>query len=256
MNILSYNVNGFRSALKKGFWNWNGRFAYDVIAIQEVRALEDDLPTEDWSSQGYNFKIFSANKKGYSGVALLWKKDITAEVINGMDDDFADSEGRVQYLKFADMVIINAYFPSGTSPGRQAEKMRFLDVFYRFLKSIQETHDKIVILGDFNIAHQPADIHDPKRLAKTPGFLPEERAWLDQLSNDGFHDAFRCLNPEASEVYSWWSMRSNAKENNKGWRIDYAWLSSLITDNLLEVKYFNELNYSDHCPLHLKFEFG
>jgi exodeoxyribonuclease-3 len=249
MKIISCNVNGLRSALKKGYWEWLKTERPDIVAFQEVRAQEDQLPIDTWQEAGYDFDFFPAKKKGYSGVGVLYKRELSASAFHDFGDDFFDAEGRVQRIRFDHFTLINAYFPSGTTPGRQAEKMRFLDLFEAYLQKVEEETSNILILGDFNIAHHPIDIHDPKRLAKTPGFLPEERAWLSQLENRGWQDAFRAKNPDLAHAYSWWSMRSNAKANNKGWRIDYAWSSPEFKKNVDEIRMCSELNFSDHCPI-------
>lgn len=252
MKIISCNVNGLRSALKKGYWEWLVEESPDIVSFQEVRAEVSQLPIDSFHKAGYDFDFFSAVKKGYSGVGLLYKKELSASVFHDLDDDFFDTEGRVQRIRLDHFTLINAYFPSGTTPGRQAEKMRFLDLFEGYLQKVGRETPNILIVGDFNIAHHPIDIHDPKRLAKTPGFLPEERAWLSQLENRGWQDVFRAKNPDLAHAYSWWSMRSNAKANNKGWRIDYVWSSQKFIEHIDEIRMCSELNFSDHCPIILR----
>lgn len=215
----------------------------DVLCLQEIKAQKEQLPLEDFRQLGYHVYVNNAEKKGYSGVAVLSK--IKAQPLNHtIQHDVLDKEGRVLALDFGDFTLINAYFPSGTTPGRQALKMDFLDAIDSFI----EDKPSAIITGDFNICHRAIDIHDPIKNAKTPGFLPEERAWMDALLQKGFVDAFRIHHQEA-DLYSWWSYRTNARERNKGWRIDYIMVPEVLAKKIVDAGHDYSSQHSDHCPV-------
>ena len=258
MKIVSYNVNGIRAAVGKGFLDWLEKTNPDVVCLQETKAQPEQIPTMDFQSLGYHCYYFSAQKKGYSGVAILTKQEPT-HVEFGMGIEKYDNEGRFIRADFSfaelagsvgDFSVISVYHPSGTSGDeRQAFKMQWLADFHSYIKQLEKTRPKLAICGDFNIAHEPIDIHDPKGNAKNSGFLPEEREWMTQFLNDGFVDSFRFLNPELAHHYSWWTYRFNARTNNKGWRIDYIMLTKNLEKNMVSASVMPDAMHSDHCPV-------
>lgn len=250
MRIISYNVNGIRSALKKGFLDWLDSNPADVICLQEIKALASDFDLDVFEERGYHNYWFSAQKKGYSGVGILSRiKPDLVESGSGMKQ--SDEEGRIIRADFKDISLINAYFPSGTSGShRQDYKYVWLEEFTDYLKALQKKRKKLIICGDYNIAHREIDIHNPVANKNTTGFLPEERAWMDRFFESGFIDSFRHINSDPHH-YSWWSMRNPAiRQENKGWRIDYI----SITENLLSGLHHSTLlpaiKHSDHCPVY------
>ncbi len=217
MKILSYNVNGIRAALKKGFTNWLESTNADVICLQETKAFEDQVDTDEIKDIGYNLYWFSANKKGYSGVAIFTKLN-PQKVSYGSGIKHIDFEGRIIRVDFENVSVMSLYLPSGTNIDRLEYKFRFMDDFYSYIDELKKEIPNLVICGDYNICHQAIDIHDPIRNKNVSGFLPKERVWLDNFLKLGFIDSFRYLNSEPNN-YSWWSYRANSRINNKGWRI-------------------------------------
>ncbi len=252
--IISYNVNGIRAALKKGFDQWLADNGFDIVCLQETKAHQEQVEVEIFENLGYHHHWFSAEKKGYSSVAIFSKqKPDHVEVGCGIEK--YDREGRIIRADFGDVTILNCYFPSGTSgEERQAFKYDFLDDFFKWVKKLKKKRPKLIIVGDYNIAHTEMDIHNPKTNKKSSGFLPEEREWLTKWFDSGFTDAFRHLHPEMEE-YSWWSYRANARNNNKGWRIDYQSVTENMKDQIVEARQLTEVKHSDHCPVWLKMDF-
>lgn len=251
MRIVSYNLNGIRSALNKGLLEWIQQDKADIYCFQELKASLADIPSALFEEIGYYCYWFPAQKKGYSGVGVI-SKIKPEEVILGCGLEQADYEGRVIQLKFAHFQLINTYFPSGSSgEDRQAYKMEFLESYLHFLKEQLKRHPKLILSGDYNICHREIDIHDPKGNKNSSGFLPEERAWMDQFFECGMVDAFRVFNQEAHQ-YSWWSFRANARANNKGWRIDYINVSEALKKQLQFAAIHPDAKHSDHCPISLE----
>lgn len=253
MKITSYNVNGIRSALTKGLLEWIQADQSDVYLFQEIKANEADIPTELFTNLGYEAHWFSAQKKGYSGVGMLTKIKPTW-VRRGCGLEQADQEGRVLQAEMNGIHIINTYFPSGSSgDDRQAYKMAFLSDYLAWMQHEKLLEKPLIVAGDYNICHRPIDIHDPVSNKNASGFLPEERAWMDAFFEAGMVDTFRQHNSNPHQ-YSWWSFRANARNNNKGWRIDYINVSRSLLANIAEVAIRAEVKHSDHCPvqLHLK----
>ncbi len=250
MRIISYNVNGIRAAIKKGFLEWLKTDPADIICLQEVKAHQDDIDMDAIKAAGYDSHWFCAEKKGYSGVAILTKVQFK-NVIHGCNIEQSDLEGRVIQVDYKDVTIISAYFPSGTSGDhRQHYKYIWLDEFLDHLNQLKNKRKKIIVCGDYNIAHKPIDIHNPAGNKKTTGFLPEERAWFDKFLENGFVDSFRHLNQE-SHHYSWWSvMRPSTRLENKGWRIDYISVTENLKEKIVDVNIFPEVKHSDHCPVY------
>ncbi|MEK9853114.1 MAG: exodeoxyribonuclease III, partial [Flavobacteriaceae bacterium] len=237
-------------ALSKGFASWLKATEADVICIQEIKALESQIDTTVFDELGYHHYWFSAQKKGYSGVAILCKKKPN-NIVYGSEIEHMDFEGRILRVDFDAVSIMSLYLPSGTNTARLDYKFQFMDEFQAYINQLKVSHPNLIICGDYNICHQPIDIHDPIRNKNTSGFLPEERAWLDQFMKSGFIDSFRLLNPEPHQ-YSWWSYRANARANNKGWRIDYALVSTPLEAQIERSFILPEAKHSDHCPVGLE----
>ena len=252
--IISYNVNGIRAAVKKGFLEWLKEVDADIICIQESKAQLEQIPVLEFEVLGYKNYWFSAKKKGYSGVGILTKQE-PDKIIYGMDIQKYDDEGRFLRVDIGDVSIASIYHPSGSSGDeRQAFKMQWLDDFHKYINELKKTNPKLILCGDYNICHKPIDIHDPVRNAKSSGFLPEEREWIGKFIDSGFIDSFRFFNEEAHQ-YSWWSYRANARANNKGWRIDYNMVSENMKDNLKNALILPEAYHSDHCPIVVEIDF-
>lgn len=254
MKIASYNVNGIRAAIKKGFLDWLQAANPDVICLQEIKALEEQLNLQDFVDAGYHYNYwFSAQKKGYSGVAILCKTEPNhVEIGTGIES--MDFEGRNLRVDFDDVSVMSLYLPSGTNDARLQHKFDYMDMFQNYVNELRKTIPNLVICGDYNICHEAIDIHNPK-MKGVSGFLPEERKWLGNFINSGFIDTFRYLNPELQQ-YSWWSYRANARANNKGWRLDYAMASAPLQEKLKRSVILTEAVHSDHCPILLELDFS
>lgn len=252
MKILSYNVNGIRAALNKGFAEWLSSADPDVVCLQETKALEDQVNTDLFEQMGYQHFWHSAQKKGYSGVAILTKTN-PLNVQKGTGIEHMDFEGRVIRADYENVSVISLYLPSGTNLDRLEHKFKFMDDFQGYIDALKKNHSRLVICGDYNICHRAIDIHDPVRNKNVSGFLPEERQWIDTFMNNGFVDSFRHLNPEPNQ-YSWWSYRANARNNNKGWRIDYNMVSENLKNNIKSAYLLPDAKHSDHCPVGVELE--
>jgi exodeoxyribonuclease-3 len=251
MKIISYNVNGLRSAVNKGLIDWLTHEQPDVLCLQETKLQPEQFPVEAFKGLGYYVYLYSARKKGYSGVAILTKQKPDRTVC-GMGMEKYDNEGRFLQADYGDLSVVSVYHPSGTSgEERQAFKMEWLDDFRLYIEKLKESRPNLILCGDYNIAHEPIDIHDPVRNSKNSGFLPEERQWLTGFLDTGFIDSFRYLNPGRQE-YSWWSYRFNARANNKGWRIDYCMVSESIESRISKACILTGIVHSDHCPVVLE----
>ncbi len=251
MRIITYNVNGIRSALKKGFTDWLKTDPADIICVQEIKANREDVPLADINAAGYEVFSYSAQKKGYSGVAILTKLK-PDNVLCGNGIMQSDAEGRVIRADFGKITVINAYFPSGTSgEDRQTYKYQWLDEFFEYLNEVRKTRPNLVVCGDYNICHKAIDIHDPVRNKNYTGFLPEERAWMDKFFDNGFVDTFRHFNQDPHQ-YSWWSAFGSARANNKGWRIDYINVTDTLKPKLKHAEILPHIVHSDHCPVFLE----
>ena len=250
MQIISYNVNGIRAAIKKGLIEWLEAAAVDVLCVQETKASPADIDISIFTSLGYHVAWYPAQKKGYSGVAIFSKKK-PDQIVYGNGFEMSDAEGRVVRVDIGDLTIVNAYFPSGTSGDeRQAYKYQWLKEFSQYIEALKKERPEIVVAGDYNIAHKEIDIHDPKGNKKSSGFLPEERAWMDQFLASGWGDSFRVIHPEATGAYSWWSQRfPSVRLNNKGWRIDYLCTTETLAKKIKNATILPEVKHSDHCPI-------
>ena len=248
MRIISYNVNGIRAAITKGFLDWLQQANPDVICLQEIKAKEDQIPTVEIAEAGYPFQYyFSAEKKGYSGVAILSKTE-PKNVVFGTGIQHMDFEGRNLRADFDDVSIMSLYLPSGTNIDRLDFKFQYMDEFQNYINHLKNDIPNLIICGDYNICHEAIDIHDPIRNATVSGFLPSERKWLDGFMKSGFVDSFRHFNKEPHN-YSWWSYRAGARGNNKGWRIDYNLVSENIKHRMTRAVILPEAKHSDHCPI-------
>jgi len=251
MKIVSYNVNGIRAALKKGFLEWLVATDPDVICLQEIKAQEDQLDLSLFESAGYAYNYwFSAQKKGYSGVAIL-SKTKPENVVFGTGIESMDFEGRNIRADFSGVSIMSMYLPSGTNIQRLEHKFEYMDLLKIYIDELKKEIPNLVICGDYNICHEAIDIHDPVRNKNVSGFLPEERAWMTDFLNSGFVDAFRELN-KAPHQYSWWSYRANARANNKGWRLDYTLVANPLKEKIKRAVILSEAVHSDHCPVLLE----
>jgi exodeoxyribonuclease-3 len=252
MRIISYNVNGIRAAIKKGFLNWLATNPADIVCVQETKALKEDVDHTPFRELGYHDYWFSAKKKGYSGVAIFTKIK-PDQVIYGNGHGASDEEGRVIQADFGKIRLINAYFPSGTSGAeRQDFKYLWLDELEKWLETLKQKHPNLILLGDYNIAHQEMDIHDPKGNKNSSGFLPAEREWMTQFFSNGWVDTFREVHPEPHR-YSWWSQRfPSVRINNKGWRIDYINVTEGLKNKIKDADIFPDVKHSDHCPVYLE----
>lgn len=251
MKIITLNCNGIRSAIQKGLLDFFKKEKADFLCLQEIKAEESQIDLSFFEENGYHTFINSAEKKGYSGTAIFSLKK-PLNVAYGIGHPFFDKEGRCISLEYKNFILIDTYFPSGTSgEERQELKMEFLEHYIKFQKSKKEKKKKLIICGDVNIAHTEMDIHNPKGNEKNSGFLPEEREWLTKFLNLDYIDAYRFLNPEAKD-YSWWTYRFNARKNNKGWRIDYFFASKNLEKNLVSCKICKDVIVSDHAPVVLE----
>ncbi|MCF8302431.1 MAG: exodeoxyribonuclease III [Bacteroidales bacterium] len=249
--IITYNVNGIRAAIRKGFIEWLKAAQPDIVCIQETKAHPQQVPVELFEELGYHHYWHSAEKKGYSGVALLSKME-PDKVIYGMEIDKYDREGRMIRADYGAVSVITVYHPSGSSgDARQDFKMKWLEDFYHYINGIKQERLKLVISGDYNICHKPIDIHDPVRNAKNSGFLPEERQWMSEFLDSGFIDSFRYFVKEPHH-YSWWNFRGRAREKNLGWRIDYNMVSNPLEENMQRAAILPQAKHSDHCPVLLE----
>ena len=248
MRIISYNVNGIRAAISKGFLNWLQQANPDVICLQEIKATPDQIPLIDVEISGYPYHYwFPAQKKGYSGVAIL-SKTKPNNIVFGTGIDHMDFEGRNLRVDFDDFSVMSLYLPSGTNIDRLDHKFKYMDDFQNYINELKKEIPNLIICGDYNICHESIDIHDPIRNKTVSGFLPEERNWLDKFMKSGFIDTFRFFNKEPDN-YSWWSYRANARANNKGWRIDYCLASEPLKNRLLRAVILPQAKHSDHCPI-------
>ena len=254
MKIISYNVNGIRAALSKGLAQWIEAAQPDVLCIQETKAQPEQIENGVFEALGYHSYWHSAQKKGYSGVGIISKiKPDHVEI--GCGIDYIDAEGRIIRADYGDLSIISVYIPSGSSgDARQDIKMQFLSDFKNYINDLRKVRPKLIIAGDYNICHKRIDIHDPVSNAKSSGFLPEERAWMDEFVNTGFIDTFRHFNEEPHQ-YTWWSYRANAKANNKGWRIDYHMATDNLLNTLKSAAILPAAMHSDHCPITIELKY-
>lgn len=254
MRIITYNVNGIRSAMNKGLVEWLKAANPDILCIQEIKATPDQVDTRVFEALGYQLFWYPAQKKGYSGVAIF-SKITPLNVEYGCGIEHYDFEGRVLRLDFEKCSVMSVYHPSGSSGDeRQAFKMKWLSDFQLYINDLKNRVPNLIICGDYNICHKPIDIHNPKSNANTSGFLPEEREWMEQFIQSGFIDSFRHFNQEPHQ-YSWWSYRAGSRGKNLGWRIDYNLVASHMDKHLKRAVILSDAIHSDHCPVLVELEF-
>jgi exodeoxyribonuclease-3 len=253
MRLLSWNVNGLRAGIKKGFLAWLESESPDVLLMQETKARAEDLPLEEFAARGYVSRFLSAERLGYSGVGILARRE-PDEWVEGIGVQKYDSEGRVLAARYGELLLISAYFPNSQHEGKRLPyRLNFGRAMHAYLRRQQEMGRKMVLSGDFNVAHRPIDLARPKQNEKNPGYLPEERGWMDRFLARGYLDTWRHQHPE--EVgYSWWSMRSGAREKNIGWRLDYFCVEEDLESRMVGSDILPEVTGSDHCPVVLELE--
>nr|WP_321232555.1 exodeoxyribonuclease III [uncultured Psychroserpens sp.] len=252
MKIISYNVNGIRAAMNKGFIDWLTSANPDVVCLQEIKAMKEQVDIEAIENAGYKYNYwFSAQKKGYSGVAILSKTE-PDHIEYGTGIESMDFEGRNIRADFNGLSIMSMYLPSGSNDARLAHKFEYMNMIHQYLNNLRKKLPHLVVLGDYNICHEAIDIHNPK-MKGVSGFLPEEREWLGNFIDSGFIDSFRHLHPEKQE-FSWWSYRANSRANNKGWRLDYAMASAPLQEKIKRSVILTEAVHSDHCPILIEIE--
>lgn len=252
MKLLSYNVNGIRSAVNKGFVEWLKATDADCVCLQEVKASADQINGSAWDEIGFIHRFWHiAEKKGYSGVAIF-SKVAPLNVHYGCGNELFDREGRVIRVDYENFSVLNVYMPSGSSGEiRQAFKYVWLDFFFEYIQELKAQFPRLVVCGDFNICHKEIDIHNPKANAKSSGFLPEERAWMSKYFEVGFVDTFRCFNQEPHH-YTWWSYRAGSRKKDLGWRIDYFTAAEILKPELKRCVILKSAVHSDHCPILLE----
>ncbi|MGB3590114.1 MAG: exodeoxyribonuclease III [Nonlabens sp.] len=253
MRIISYNVNGIRAAMKKDFIAWLTAANPDVLCLQEIKAQEDQIDTQAFKDAGYPYQYYySAQKKGYSGVAILCKSKPN-KVVYGTGIDSMDYEGRNLRVDFEDLSIMSMYLPSGTNDARLSFKLNYMEEILDYITKLREELPNLIVCGDYNICHRAVDIHDPVRLKNTSGFLPVEREWMDRFTESGFIDTFRIFNGQPDH-YSWWSYRGGSRARNKGWRLDYHMATSPLENRIKRAAILKDAVHSDHCPVLVEIE--
>jgi exodeoxyribonuclease-3 len=253
MKLISWNVNGIRAADKKGLYDWFSKEKPDVLCLQEIKALPEQLPPHLKNTPDYNIYINSAERKGYSGVATYTKQK-PVDVKNGFGIEKFDIEGRTLITEFDDFVLFNIYYPNGKKNQERLDyKMDFYDTFLGYADNLKAQGKNIVVCGDFNTAHKEIDLARPKENEKVSGFLPIERAWIDTFVDHGYIDTFRHFNKDP-EQYSWWDMKTRARERNVGWRIDYFFVNKEFIKHVKNAFIMQDVYGSDHCPVGIEIE--
>jgi len=254
MKIISWNVNGIRSVAKKGFREWFDQADADIVCLQEVRAQEEQIPSDLAEIPGYTRYWCSAEKKGYSGTAIYSRVPVDG-VHYGFQEEEFDREGRVIAVELGDVVLYNIYFPNGgAGEDRLDFKLRFYDAFLEKSEEWRAKGRSVITCGDFNTCHQEIDIARPKENSTKSGFLPVERAWIDKYISHGYIDTFRHLHPDTMHAYTWWSNRGGARERNVGWRIDYFFCNQDFIGKVKSAEIHPDEMGSDHCPISLEIE--
>jgi len=251
IKLASWNINGIRAVAKKGFYDWLTAEKPDILGLQETKISADQLTNEITEQKGYKSFFAHAEKRGYSGVGIYTKHE-PISVSDGFGVKRFDTEGRTLVADFGDFILANVYFPNGSqNEDRLKYKLEFYDAFYKWAQATRKSGKKLIVCGDFNTAHKEIDIARPKENIKVSGFMPIEREWMDKFIKLGFHDTFRLYNQEPHN-YSWWHMRSGARERNVGWRIDYFMADKSLENNLVNADILHKIQGSDHCPVTLE----
>jgi len=252
--ISTWNVNGLRASFPQGLKQYLTSESPDILCLQETRISAPDIPQtihSFFNENGYLTQFFSAQKKGYSGVAVIYKKDIPLKITNGLGIDEYDNEGRCQIVEHPDFYLFNSYFPNGQ---RDHNRVPFKLAYSESLVKkalLLEKEKEVLICGDLNTSHQEIDLANPKANQKTTGFLPEERAWVDKFLARGFADVYRHFNPHKKDQYTWWTYRNDCRDRNIGWRLDYFFATKKILKNVSEVQNLQKIKGSDHCPVEI-----
>ena len=253
MKIISWNINGIRAADKKGLFNWFQKVKPDILCLQEIKALTEQVPLHLRNTPGYNIFWNSAERKGYSGV-VTYTKEKPLDVKNGFGIDKFDIEGRTLITEYANFTLFNIYFPNGKKNQERLDyKLDFYDTFLAYTDNLKVNDKNIIVCGDFNTAHKEIDLARPKENEKISGFLPIERAWIDTFIDHGYVDTFRHFNKEPDQ-YSWWDMKTRARDRNIGWRIDYFFVNKEFMSNVKKAFIMQDVMGSDHCPIGLEIE--
>jgi len=253
MRLISWNVNGIRAADKKGFFNWFKKEKPDILCLQEIKALPEQFPPYLRNTPGYYVYINPGERKGYSGVAT-YSKIKPKNIKNGFGIEKFDREGRILITEYPEFMLFNIYFPNGKKNQERLDyKLDFYDTFLAYADNQKAEGKNIVVCGDFNTAHKEIDLARPKENEKTSGFLPVERAWIDTFTDHGYVDTFRYFNKEPSQ-YTWWDMKTRARERNVGWRIDYFFVNKEFMKHVKKAFIMPEVTGSDHCPIGIEIE--
>lgn len=256
LKLYSWNVNGVRAAYKKGLLEWVRAVDPDILCLQETKADPDQLEPELRQPEGYHTYWASATRKGYSGVAL-WSKIEPNWVQIGLGIEAYDQEGRTIVAGYDDFVLLTAYFPNGGQDNSRVPfKMGYKAAFLEFINRLRAEGRAVIFCGDVNTAHREIDLARPKANTKSTGFLPEERAWIDEVVGQGYQDIFRVLNPDLAGAYTWWPFWSGARERNRGWRIDYFFITPELCDQVIAASIHADILGSDHCPISLTLKSG
>lgn len=253
MRILSWNVNGIRAADKKGLFDWFKKESPDILCLQEIKALQEQVPPHLRNSPGYHTFWNPASRKGYSGV-VTFTKEKPIDVKKGFGIERFDEEGRILIAEFSSFALFNIYFPNGKkSQERLDYKLDFYDTFLAYAGNLKAKDKNIVVCGDFNTAHKEIDLARPKENERVSGFLPIERAWIDTFVDHGYVDTFRYFNKEPDQ-YTWWDLKTRARERNVGWRIDYFFVNKEFLPHVKNAFIFQDVMGSDHCPIGIELE--
>lgn len=253
MKLLSWNVNGYRAALKKGFGEFLLASGADILGLQEVKSAREQLKPADTAFEGYDCAWNSAERKGYSGVAAFYRPKPLAAA-NGLGEARFDSEGRVMTLEYPSFYLLNVYFPNGgQGPERLKYKLEFYEAFLGRIEKLRESGKAVLFCGDVNTAHNEIDLARPKENVENSGFMPVERAWLDKITAKGWVDTFRMFHPEPGQ-YSWWDYKTRARERNVGWRLDYFFVNKEKASRVKDAFILPQVQGSDHCPVGIEFQ--
>jgi exodeoxyribonuclease-3 len=251
IEIISWNVNGIRAVANKDALRWVDEREPDILCLQEIKATPEQMPENLFDLDYANIAVNSAARKGYSGTATF--STLIPTSTHNREEIDRDNEGRIIEQDFGDFVLFNVYFPNGQKDDdRLAYKMRFYDDFLNHCDALRDEGKSVIICGDVNTAHREIDLKNPKSNAKTSGFLPEERAWIDKLIEHGYIDTFRYVHGDKEEEYSWWSYRFSARTKNVGWRIDYFFISEDLAEYLEDAFIMQDIMGSDHCPVGIR----
>jgi exodeoxyribonuclease-3 len=255
MKLVSWNVNGLRALYKQGYWEWFEKTKPDIFCLQEIKVEEQQLPPEVQNPKGYSAYFNSSQgRKGYSGVAIYSKEEPFETLYDVLPKKF-NAEGRLIQTRFKDFVLLNVYFPNGGRGKERLEfKLEFYDAFLEHIENLRQDGESVVFCGDFNVAHEEIDIARPKENADHTGFLPEERAWADELVAAGYIDTFRYLYPNKKDAYTYWDQVTHARDRNVGWRIDYFFISPDLLPKVRKAEILSDVYGSDHCPILLELD--